>query len=181
MNKVYTVLDQDAKQSGSLSLVICENFAELNGVMCFNSLEKNASYLNLPSPSSFGFQYFKNQLPVTEIYPVAVLNNLEINYKNRKTGLGRKAVRAFRVIAEEYKARLGLLRIGTTGTGDEDYEGALKWRIRFYESEGWRCFKTPPIRGLVLVWMYHLLPPLLPEERASKNYLLAIPLNEELI
>src|SRR5258706_16296940 len=81
IKKEYMVLGQDAEESGSLCLAICENFAELDGVMRFSSLEKDAAFQNLPSPSSFGFQYFRDQLPVTEIFPIAVLEYVETDFK----------------------------------------------------------------------------------------------------
>lgn len=171
MEKRYTVLDQDASHSGSVRLAICEDYAALEAVMNFKALEEAAAFQNLPSPSSFGFQHFRKQLPVTKIYPVAILEDLEIDHRQRRRGIGRMAVRAFRAVAEEHGSLLGLLQIGTVGTGDVDYESALEWRKRFYESEGWRCFEAPPIRGLVLVWMYHLLPPLTPTERALQSCL----------
>jgi hypothetical protein len=127
--------------------------------MPFSRLEEIAKFHNHPFPSSCGFQYFEKQLPIREIYPVAVLSDIKVNYKKRKKGVGRSAIRAFKVIAEEYGSRLGLLRIGTNGA-DQDYESGVYWRRQFYESESWKCFETPPIKGLTLVWMYQLLLPL---------------------
>jgi hypothetical protein len=169
----YTILDENAEASGSLQMVICDDFASLDSVMCFSGLESTAGFNNHPDPSSCGFEYFKKQLPISDIYPVAVLQWLDIKHRKRRRGFGLKAIRAFRVIAEQYNARLGLLRIGT-GYGDDadcDYETALEWRRRFYESASWKSFQTPPIKGLTLVWMYHLLPSLKPEERVLQNFL----------
>ena len=157
--KAYTILDPEGEASGTLSLAICEDYAALDSAMTFSGLEKTAKFQNHPSPSSCGFQYFEKQLPIREIYPVAVLKDIEIKYKKQKRGIGRKAIQAFKVIAEEYGSRLGLLRIGTTGV-DQDYESGVCWRRRFYESESWKCFETSPIKGLILIWMYQILLPL---------------------
>jgi hypothetical protein len=173
----YTVLDENGEASGSLEMVICDDFASLDSVMCFSRLEETASFQNYPAPSFCGFEYFKKQLPISDIYPAAVLRWLDTKHRKQRRGIGRKALRAFRVIAEQHKARLGLLRIGT-GVGDDDdcdYEAALEWRKRFYESESWKSFQTPPIKGLVLVWMYHLLPPIQPAERALRGCLVEKP------
>ena len=172
------MLDLEASNSGSLRLAICEDYTALGKVMNFHALEWIAASRNLPSPSSFGFQYFKKQLPLTEIYPVAVLDDIEIDPGKREKGIGRRAIRAFRAVAEEYKSRLGLLRIGTGGTYDVDYASGLDWRRRLYAREGWKCFETPPLGELSLVWMYHLLPPLSPAERVLRNCLVEKPLRE---
>jgi hypothetical protein len=53
--------------------------------MSFSRLEENAKYQNHPFPPSCGFQYFEKQLPIREIYPVAVLKDIEI--KSQLSGL----------------------------------------------------------------------------------------------
>jgi hypothetical protein len=158
IKKGYTILDPEGEASGTLSLALCNDYKSLDEIMGFSKLEESAKFTNRPSPSSCGFQYFEKQLPIHEIYPVAVMIDIEVKYKKRKTALGRKAIQDFKTIAEGYGSRLGLLRIGTT-MGDQDYESGIYWRRRFYESESWKCFETPPIRGLVLGWMYQLLMP----------------------
>jgi hypothetical protein len=78
-------------------------------------------------------------------------------------------MRAFRAVVDSYAPRLAMLRIGTQG---DDYEYGISWRRQFYESEGWVTFKSPPIQGLVIVWMYHLLEPLSVTDRALRNCLI---------
>jgi hypothetical protein len=158
IKKGYKILDPEGEASGTLSIALCEDYTSLDEIMGFSKLEESAKFTNHPSPSSCGFQHFQKQLPIREIYPVAVLIDIEVKYKKRKKGLGRKAIQAFKIIAEEHGSQLGLLRIGTTG-GDQDYESGVCWRRQFYESESWRCFETPPIKGLTLVWMYQILQP----------------------
>jgi len=169
MEKKYAVLDQDGNPAGTLLLAICEEYAALDAVMPFRRLEGFAASEHLPSPASFGFQYFKGQLPVTEIYPIAVLEDVLTDPAKRRRGIGRRAVRGFRAVADEYGCRLGLLRIGTELDGELQTE--QEWRRRFYESEGWRAFQSPPIKGLFVIWMYHLLPPLSQAERELRNCL----------
>jgi hypothetical protein len=85
--KAYTILDPEGEASGTLSLAICEDYAALDSAMTFSGLEKTAKFQNHPSPSSCGFQYFEKQLPIREIYPVAVLKDIEIKYKKQKRGI----------------------------------------------------------------------------------------------
>jgi hypothetical protein len=160
MTKEYTVLDENGEASGSLEMVICRDHASF------------AKAMNLPG----GFQFFERQLPSSDIYPVAVLEWLAINFRKQRRGIGLNAIRAFRVIAEEQGARLGWLRVGTGILEDgEDLDSALQSRKRLYERDSWIRFENPPIEGLVIFWMYHLLPPLQPAEQALRSYLVEKP------
>jgi len=171
MDQDYVVLDPHDKRCGALTMAICADFAALDKIMPFSKLEGYASFSKLPDPASFGFKFFEKQLPTGEIYPIAALLDLEIDYDKRRRGFGSLALRAFRAVAADRNARLGLLRIGTSG-GDEEYETAVLWRKRFYSTDGWTAFDTPPLPGLTLVWMYHLLPPLSVEELMVRNRLI---------
>jgi len=79
------------------------------------------------------------------------------------------ALRGFRAVAADHNARLGLLRIGTFG--GEEYETGMCWRKDFYSKYGWVAFNTPPVPGLILVWMYHPFPSLSDEERLMRGRL----------
>lgn len=157
----YTVLDENDEDSGSLEMVICNDYAVFSKVMNFDSMPG-------------GFQFFEKQLPTRDIYPIAVLEWLETKLKKQKRGIGRNALRTFRVKAQEHGARLGWLRVGTGGAED-DLETALQWRQKFYESDFWVRFENPPVDGLVIFWMYHLLPPIQPAEQALRNCLVEKP------
>jgi hypothetical protein len=163
MRKEYTVLDENSEASGSLEMVICRDYASFAKVMNFDW-----------APG--GFQFFEKQLPSSDIYPVAVLEWLEINFKKRRRGIGLNAIRAFRVIAEKRGARLGWPRVGTGVLEDgEELDSALQLRKRLYERDSWIRFENPPIEGLVVFWMYHLLPLLQPAERALRSCLVEKP------
>lgn len=155
----YTVLDENNEASGLLEMRICN--ADLSKIM-------NVDWM----PG--GIQFFEKQLPAINIYPIAVLDWVETNSKKQNQGIGFNAIRAFRVIAEEHGARLGLLRVGTGGP-DDDLESALRWRQRFYERDSWIRLENPPVSGLVVFWMYNLLPPIQPEERALRSRLVEKP------
>ena len=163
MDQDYVVLDPHGEPCGSLNMAICADYTALDKVMPFSRLEEAARFSKLTDPASFGFNFFEKQLPRRDIYPVAALLDLEIDYKKRRRGYGATALCAFRAVAADHKARLGLLRIGTT-IGAEEYEAAMLWRKDFYSKHGWVAFNTPPVPRLILVWMYHLLPPLSDEE-----------------
>jgi hypothetical protein len=154
----YTVLDENGEASGSLEMRICNT--PLSKIM-------NVDWM----PG--GLQFFQKQLPTSNIYPIAVLDWVETKFKKQNRGIGLNAIRAFRMIAEEHKARLGLLRVGTGGAVDEDddLESALKWRQRFYERDSWIRLENPPVIGLVVFWMYNLLPPIQPTERVLRTRL----------
>jgi hypothetical protein len=167
VNKDYSVVDADGQPCGSLRLAICSDYSALDKVMPFGRLEESAEYYELADPHSFGFQYFEKQLPTTDIYPIAALLDLEIDYKKQKRGYGGMALGGFHAVAADHGARLGLLRIGTSA-GESDYEVAMTWRKNFYIKHGWTAFNTPPIPGLILVWMYHLLPAPTETERLAR-------------
>jgi hypothetical protein len=176
--KEYNVIDRDGAISGTLKWTLCEGYASLNEVIGFSRLEQSAQWLEHPCPAKCGFVHFKQQLPIAEIYPVAVLNDIEIDRPKQGRGLGTEALRSFRVLVQHYGARLGWLMIGAQG--DEIEEGT-RWRIHFYEKDSWVCFKSPDIVdivGISRVWMYHLLPPLLPAEPATRMCLIEKPVED---
>jgi hypothetical protein len=164
----YTVFDENGEASGSLEMQICNNYTALSQIFRFY----------WPG----GFQFFEKQLPTTDIYPIAVLEWLETNLEKQKRGIGLNAIRAFRVIAKEHGARLGLLRVGTGGPGDsddgDDLESSLRWRQIFYERDSWIRLENPPVNGLVVFWMYNLLPPIQSAERALRSRLVEKPPKE---
>lgn len=162
MDMEYTVFDENGEASGSLEMRICN--APLSKIM-------NVDWM----PECLLF--FQKQLPTCEIYPIAVLDWVETKLRKQKRGIGLNTIRAFRVVAKEHGARLGLLRVGTGGAVDEgdDLESALAWRQKFYESDSWIRLENPPIDGLLVFWMYHLLPIIQPMERALRNCLVEKP------
>ena len=163
MEKQYIVLDEKGEAAGSLGLTICPDHTSLDKIFNFRGLVNFATFEGMPSPADFGFRHFRKQIPIEEIYPVAVLTDFEIHLEKRRRGIGRKAIRAFRVVAEQFAARLGWLRVGTQV---DEIKSGLAWRQSFYESDGWVAFNSPPIDPLIVVWMYHLLASVSPQDRA---------------
>jgi GNAT superfamily N-acetyltransferase len=137
----FDVLDQSGSPVGRLKMAICHDYDEL---------ESHLPFSNLPS----GFDHFARQLPTQDIYPVAVLSDLAIHDDRQRQGFGRLAIRAFIAVSLRHQAKLGVLKVGTQG---DPYCSGLRWRRRFYISEGWKSFRKPNVRGLVIHWMYHLL------------------------
>jgi len=154
VEKQYVVLDEKGEAAGSFNLIICPDYVALEKIFNFRGLVSWAKFEGMPSPADFGFGHFRKQIPIDKIYPMAVLSDFRILHGKRRQGIGRKAIRAFRVVAEQHAARLGLLRVGTQ---IDEIKSGIAWRQKFYESDGWVAFKSPPIDGLIVVWMYHLL------------------------
>jgi hypothetical protein len=171
MEQNFVVLDPDDRACGTLRMSICSAYPELDDVLPFSRLVGDARYHRLADPLSLGFTYFEKQLPSFHIYPVAVLLDLEIRHEKRRRGYGTMALAAFAAVAVYQGARLAMLRIGTTGTDDDNYKDALLWRKDFYSKSGWVAFDSPPLPGLVLVWMYRLLPALPARELALRDRL----------
>jgi GNAT superfamily N-acetyltransferase len=172
VEREYIVVDRDGSEAGSLRLAVCPDYEALNKEMPFSNLEGWAAFQGHSSPASCGFSFFQRQFPITDIYPVAILEDIEIQRNKRRMGIGRRSIVAFRAIAQEYKCRLGLLRIGTQG---DEIETGLEWRKRFYERDGWVRLEAPPIRELLPTWMYHLLPPLFSAELEMRKCLIDKP------
>ena len=164
------VLGDDGKPCGTMEAVICLDYRALDKVMRFSTSIEAAEWQGLSNPTSFGFVHFEEQLPPGDIYPVAVLEDLKIDRSQRRHGYGTLAIQAFRALAAENGARLGLLRIGCY-----DYENEMPKLKNFYAMDGWRPFVSPNIDGLILVWMFHLLPPITDLERAARKRLLEAP------
>lgn len=157
-------MDENGEAAGSLALTICPDHFSLERILNFRGLVNWATFEGMPSPADFGFGHFRKQVPIEEIYPVAVLTDFEICLEKRRRGIGRKAIRAFRTVAEQHTCRLGWLRIGTQA---DEVKPGIAWRQRFYEREGWVAFKGPPIPALIVVWMYHLLGPMSAKDKAA--------------
>jgi hypothetical protein len=171
MSVEYSVLDENGEASGSLQMAVCNDASTFP-----------VSNLNTWMPG--GFQFFERQIPTKNIYPIAVLDWLEIDHKKRRQGIGLVALKGFRVIAEEQGARLGMLRVGTGGAAEDedlDLEGALRWRQTFYECDSWIRLENPPSDGLKIFWMYNLLPPIRAEERKLRSRLVEKPPKEDLL
>jgi hypothetical protein len=161
MDFEYSIIQQNGQSCGELRFSICENYESLAKKMVFVDDEQcDRDSCSAPLYS----QHFLRQLPTKDVYPVAFLEDLNVHPNLRKMGIAHQAMRAWRVLISEYHARLGWLRIGTSV--GEDYYAGMQWRKKFYESEGWVSFQSPP-PPIILVWMYHLLPPLRIEEGAS--------------
>jgi GNAT superfamily N-acetyltransferase len=86
------------------------------------------SFINFSEDS---FDHCREKIPLGEIWPMAVLHNLEISEENRDKGLGKKAVRSFLKLAKENKAACAFLRVGN-GHGDQ-----LEKNLHIYKSNGW--------------------------------------------
>jgi GNAT superfamily N-acetyltransferase len=84
-----------------------------------------------------------------DLFPIAVLADLDVVPAERHQGHGRNAVRRFIGEAIEGGAKCGFLKIGWFG--NRTREG----NILFYEKTGWVLLKDLP--PLTVPFMYHKL------------------------
>ena len=119
--------------------------------MCHSvsDLDECIRFTNIPG----GFAQYRAQIPLPDILPMAVLNDIEIQHDYRRSGLGRAALHTFFRDASRREAKLAFLRVGWSGD-DPDAERA--WRIEWYRREGFAelCNTAP---HLTVPFMYRPL------------------------
>jgi len=125
---------------GRIEAGICHNETELNDCIGFSRL-------------SGGFGPYAAQIPISEIWPIAVLLDLEIYQVFRRSGFGRVALHQFLGYAQAKQAKIAFLRVGWYGD-DPDAERA--WRIAWYSREGFRELANPSPK-ILIPFMYRLL------------------------
>jgi hypothetical protein len=98
-----------------------------------------------------GFSFFRSQMPAPNVWPMAVLLDVEVPRPLRRKRAGTKAVQKFVDEAKAKGAILGFLRVGWTG---EDSERG--WRIHWYQRLGWNLLQNPS-EHLIIPFMYQIL------------------------
>lgn len=118
---------------------ICDSEADLSTLYHFDDQE-----------GDFGF--YRSQIAAPDIWPIAVLVDLEVPRSMRCHGLGTTAVLEFLSAARANGARLAFLRVGWTG-GLPERDKTVSW----YQRAGWHLLKNPSVPGFEVPFMYHVL------------------------
>lgn len=140
MNGRRKLTDSTAQDVGYIEATICATEQELNA--CIN-------FAALPG----GFAAYAAQIELSDIWPIAILADLEVYQEFRNRGLGRAALRHFLSDARQRGAKIALLRVGWSG---DDPDAQRAWRISWYAREGFHELKnTAP--NLLIPFMYRSL------------------------
>ena len=99
-----------------------------------------------------GFGFYRSQMAAPDIWPMAVLVDVEVPHRLHGQGLGTTAVREFLDVARTKGARLAFLRVGWSGDLSERNK-----TVSWYERRGWHLLQIPPVQGLVVPFMYQVL------------------------
>jgi GNAT superfamily N-acetyltransferase len=105
---------------------ICKSEGELNAYLHFDRQE-------------FGFEYYRQQIAAPEIWPMAILGELEVPPDLRRQGIGTAAIQEFLATARRKGARLAFLQVGWDGELS-DRDNTVSW----YQRRGWRLLRMPP-------------------------------------
>lgn len=79
------------------------------------------------------FGDYMGRIPFSDKWPVALFENLAIQHRFRRRGLGRKGVKQFIQDAIEHGAVCSILKVGWS---TDDWERERDWKMKFYASEG---------------------------------------------
>jgi len=134
------LVDETGKEIGHLEARICFSEQDLNEWANFAQI-------------AGGFSEYAAQIPSPEVWPIAVLVDLEIYPEFRKRGRGRAALHQFLRDARTKGAKIALLRVGWYG---EDSDAGRAWRIAWYAREGFRELENRAPQ-LLIPFMYRLL------------------------
>jgi GNAT superfamily N-acetyltransferase len=99
-----------------------------------------------------GFGFYRSQIAASEIWPMAVLLDVEVPHQLRRQGLGTAAIAEFLGTARGKGARLAFLRVSWFGELSER-DKMVSW----YRRRGWQLLQIPPVPSLVVPFMYHEL------------------------
>ena len=123
----------------------------LQARICFSEQELN-EWVNFAQIAG-GFSEYAAQIPSPELWPMAVLIDLEIYPESRSRGRGHAALHQFLRDARTKGAKIALLRVGWHG---EDSDTERAWRIAWYAREGF-CELENRTPQLLIPFMYRLL------------------------
>ena len=121
--------------------------------MCDSEADIDAQY-HFSSDEGFGggFNFYRSQIEAVEIWPMAVLLDIEVPDGLRCRGLGTAALKEFLEAARSRSARLAFLRVGWVGELS-DRDRTVSW----YQRRGWQLLRIPPVPGLMVPFMYREL------------------------
>jgi GNAT superfamily N-acetyltransferase len=118
--------------------------------MCNSEPDLNTLYRFSHQEGGFGF--YRSQIAAPDIWPMAVLVDVEVPHRLRHRGLGTAAVQEFLGVARSNGARLAFLRVGWFG--DLLERGKT---VSWYQRRGWHLLQIPPVPGLEVPFMYQAL------------------------
>jgi GNAT superfamily N-acetyltransferase len=114
--KTERILDPGGDEVGKFTWAIVPGKQRLN------------SFINFGDNS---FDHYREKIPLREIWPMAVLHNLEVLEENRGRGFGKNAIGNFLQLAKEQNAVSAFLRV-SNGPGDQ-----LEKNLHIFKSHGW--------------------------------------------
>lgn len=117
--------------------------------MCNSESDINALYHFNNDPG--GFAFYRSQIPVSEIWPVAALVDVEVPPQLRRRKVGTATVQQFIDAARDKGALLAFLRVSWFGEMSE-----REWRVSWYRGLGWQLLRNP-VEHLVIPFMYREL------------------------
>ena len=115
-----TIIDSTGEVCGHLDATLCHSEDDLDACIRFSGLPG-------------GFQPYREQIPFCEIWPMAVLTDIEIFPTHRRRGLARNALEHYLKEVQKQGARTVFLRVGWSG---DDSDAQRAWRVAWYSRMG---------------------------------------------
>jgi hypothetical protein len=113
--------------------------------MCNSESDIDALYHFSDGPG--GFAFYRSQIPAPEIWPMAVLVDVEVPRRLCRQGVGTATVERFIDAARSKGALLAFLRVSWSGEMSE-----REWRVSWYRHLGWQLLRNP-VEYLVIPFM----------------------------
>lgn len=134
------IYSESGEVCGQVRSRICNSEEDLNESLNFSAV-----------PGGFG--PYREQIQLEEIWPMLLIDWLEVYAAHKWQGFGKRALRKLLEEAYEAGGRVAFFRVGWSG---EDWEAEKKWRIEWYRREGFIELKNAA-RGLEVPFMYRPL------------------------
>lgn len=112
-----------------------------------------------------GFEFYRQQMSAAEVFPVAYLEDLEIDPECRRLGYGASALRIVLARAKRRGAKTAFIRVGFYETEESSAFEDRDWKVGWYEREGFIQLKHEH-SATVVPYMWH---PLLKLRRPAKG------------
>lgn len=103
------------------------------------------------------FSQYSRQMHTQDIWPLAVLLDLEVQPALRKNGYGGQLLARFEIAASAKGAKSGFLRVGWPGGTSPEGMNERNWRIGWYQRSGWHLLRNMDESDIV-PFMYRIFP-----------------------